>query len=127
MMPNIVLFSIMLMIVGLSAQTFTTTTNGAVQLWTDAGIRGRVMAIFFAIALGATPLGAPMVGWVADTFGPRWALLVGAASGFAAAATCVWYLVRYRHLRVHVIDRRLRISLDHDVPPDPTAKDRPEP
>ncbi len=38
------------------------------------------MAIFLAIALGGTPLGAPIVGWVADRFGPRWALGVGAVS-----------------------------------------------
>ncbi len=37
------------------------------------------------IALGGTPIGAPIVGWVADHFGPRWALGVGAAAGFAAA------------------------------------------
>ena len=48
-------------------------------------MRGRVMAIYLAIALGSTPLGAPIVGWVADTFGPRWALAVAAAAGLAAA------------------------------------------
>jgi MFS family permease len=37
------------------------------------------------IALGGTPIGAPIVGWVTDTFGPRWALGVGAASGFIAS------------------------------------------
>ena len=40
-------------------------------------MRGRVIAILLAIALGGTPVGAPIVGWVADTFGPRWALGVG--------------------------------------------------
>jgi len=48
-------------------------------------MRGRVMAIYLAIALGSTPLGAPIVGWVADAFGPRWALAVAAAAGLAAA------------------------------------------
>ena len=50
------------------------------------------MAIFLAIALGGTPLGAPVVGWVADRFGPRWALGVAAASGFAAASSgfAIW-------------------------------------
>jgi len=37
-----------------------------------------------AVALGGTPIGAPIVGWVANRFGPRWALGVGAASGIAA-------------------------------------------
>jgi predicted MFS family arabinose efflux permease len=47
-----------------------------------------------AIAQGCTPLGAPLVGWVADHPGPRWSLAVGAASGFIAAALALWYLRR---------------------------------
>ena len=78
-MPSYALFALALIVVGVSAQTFTTTANSAVQLSTEPAMRGRVMAIFLAIALGGTPIGAPIVGWVADTFGPRWALGVGAA------------------------------------------------
>jgi MFS family permease len=50
-------------------------------------MRGRVMALRLAIALGGTPIGAPIAGWVADHVGPRWALGIGAAAGFAAALT----------------------------------------
>jgi MFS family permease len=53
-----------------------------------------VMAIFLAIALGGTPIGAPTVGWVVDRFGPRWALCVGAAAGFAAALLGIRYLTQ---------------------------------
>jgi MFS family permease len=84
-MPDYRLFGAALAIVGVAAQTFTTTTNGAVQLSTDLDMRGRVMAIFMAIALGGTPIGAPIVGRVADTFGPRWGLAAGAAAGILAA------------------------------------------
>lgn len=52
-------------------------------------MRGRVMALRVAVALGGTPVGAPVVGWVADHLGPRWALGVGAASGLAAAIVAV--------------------------------------
>jgi MFS family permease len=55
-------------------------------------VRGRVMAILLAVALGGAPIGAPIVGWVADRFGPRWALGVGAAAGFAAAMVAIRYL-----------------------------------
>jgi len=85
LMPSFVLFGAALVLVGIAAQTFTTTANGSVQLGTDPAMRGRVMAIFMAIALGGTPIGAPIVGWVADSCGPRWALGVGSAAGFAAA------------------------------------------
>jgi hypothetical protein len=49
------------------------------------------MAIYLAIALGSTPLGAPIVGWVADVAGARWALAVGAAAGLGAALVGVLY------------------------------------
>jgi MFS family permease len=109
-MPSYGLFALALIIIGVSAQTFTTTANSTVQLSTEPVMRGRVMAILLAIALGCTPIGAPLVGWVADTFGPRWALGVGAASGFAAAIVGVHYLAKHRHLRVHFAAGRLRFS-----------------
>jgi len=95
-MPSYWLFGLTLVIIGASAQTFTTTTISAAQLSTEPDMRGRVMAILLAIALGATPLGAPIVGWVVDRFGPRWGLGVGAAGGFAAAVIGLRYLARYR-------------------------------
>lgn len=90
--PGYVLFSIMLVVIGIAAQTFTTSTNSLVQTSTEPGLRGRVTAILLAIALGGTPVGAPIVGWVADTLGPRWALGVGAASGILAAAVAIIFL-----------------------------------
>ena len=92
--PSYPLFGVTLVVIGLSAQTFTTTAIGAVQLLTDPLMRGRVMAILLAVALGGTPIGAPIVGWVADRFGPRWALGVGAGAGVAAAAVGLRYLTK---------------------------------
>jgi MFS family permease len=80
-MPSRWLFGLALLIIGVSAQTFTISTNSLVQLSTEPIVRGRVMAILLALALGGAPIGAPIVGWVADRFGPRWALGVGAAAG----------------------------------------------
>jgi MFS family permease len=114
-MPNYWLFGLALMIVGVSALTFTTSTNSLVQLRTEPVMRGRVMAIRLAIALGGTPIGAPIVGWVADRFGARWALGVGAASGFAAAVVALLYLARHCHLRLRIEAGRLRLSV-HDAP-----------
>ncbi|MGC1549398.1 MAG: MFS transporter [Rhodanobacter sp.] len=115
LMPNYWLFGLSLVILGVSAQTFTTTANSTMQLSTDPVMRGRVMAIFLAIALGGTPLGAPIVGWVADTFGPRWALGIGAASGLGAAAVGIHYLMKYRQLRVRIDAGRLRFSIDESA------------
>ena len=110
-MPSYGLFGCALVIIGLSAQTFTTTANSTIQLSTEPEMRGRVIALFLAIAVGATPIGAPFVGWVADTFGPRWALGVGAASGFGAVIVAVHYFAKHRGLRVRLNDGRLDFSL----------------
>src|SRR5438067_8612420 len=83
--PNYWLFGAALVVIGAAAPTVTNTSNAMVQLSTEPAMRGRVMALRLGVALGGTPIGAPIVGWVADHLGPRWALGVGAAAGFAAA------------------------------------------
>ena len=112
LMPTYWLFGAALMVIGVSALTFANSTNSLLQLGTEPAMRGRVMAMRLAIALGGTPIGAPIVGWVADTAGPRWALAVGAASGVAAAGVLLHYLARHRHLRVRLDAGRLRIRVD---------------
>ncbi len=104
-MPSYWLFGAALMVIGVAALTFTNVTNSLVQLTTERTMRGRVMAIRLAIALGATPIGAPIVGWVADRFGARWALGVGAASGFAAAIVALRYLMKSREAQSCVTAR----------------------
>jgi MFS family permease len=95
LMPSYGWFGVSLVLIGVAAQTITTTANGTLQLATEPAMRGRVMAIFMATTLGGTPLGAPVVGFVADRFGPRWALGVGALAGFAATLVGLRYLHRY--------------------------------
>ena len=107
--PGYWLFAASLTIIGISAQTLTTSANSVVQLSTDPTVRGRVMAIYMAIFMGGTPVGAPIVGWVADAFGARWGLAVGAGSGFLAAVVGVFYLVKFHKMRVRYVDRRLRL------------------
>jgi MFS family permease len=98
-MPFYGLFGAAMVVVGVAAQTLTTSTNSFVQLSTDPSMRGRVIAILLAISLGGVPLGAPIVGWVADTFGPRWALGVGAASSLSAAIVAMCYLATRRPVK----------------------------
>jgi MFS family permease len=112
LMPSYPLFCAALVVIGVSAQSFTTTAISTVQLATEPAMRGRVMAILLAITLGGTPLGAPIVGWIADAFGPRWALGVGAAGGLSAALVGVRYLAKYRNLRVRIDAGRLRFRFD---------------
>lgn len=105
--PTYALFAVVLVVVGVSSQTLMTSSNSTVQLSTDPEMRGRVMAILLAVVLGGTPMGAPFVGWVADAYGPRWAVGVGAAAGIAAALVGAYYLVKHQHLR-HSLPSRPR-------------------
>lgn len=111
-MPSYALFGASLVIIGIAALTFMSSSNGLIQLSTDPMMRGRVMAIRMAIAMGGTPIGAPIVGWVADHYGPRWALGVAALSGLAAALVALVYLFKYREMRIRRVDGRLRILVN---------------
>ena len=112
--PTYWLFAVTLILVGVMSQTLMTAANSMVQLTTDPVMRGRVMALYMAIFVGGTPLGAPIVGWVANAFGPRWALAVGAASGILAAALSLFWMIKYRHLRVRLRLARPRLLVTHD-------------
>ena len=102
-MPTYRAFAVALFFVGLATQTFTTTAHSAAQLWAEPALRGRVIALVLAVSAGGTPLGAPLVGYIADTLGPRWSLAAGAASGFAAAIVGLRALARSRALRTQSV------------------------
>jgi MFS family permease len=91
--PGYWLFAGALVLTGVAALIFTNTTNSLMQLSTAPAMRGRVMALRVGVALGGTPIGAPIVGWIADHLGPRWALSVGAASGLVAALVAGYALL----------------------------------
>lgn len=83
--PDYWFFSASLIVTGIAAMFFTNATNSLMQLSTTPVMRGRVMALRVAVAMGTTPIGAPVTGWVADNIGPRWAMGIAALSGLAAA------------------------------------------
>jgi MFS family permease len=98
--PNVWVFGLTLVLVGLSGLTMMTSANGYVQTTTTPSMRGRVMALYLAIFLGGTPIGAPLIGWVADVAGPRWALALGATSGIIAAGVAAVFYLRTRRVRL---------------------------
>ena len=75
--PTYALFALALVPCGLAALTALTTANALVQVSVDPAVRGRVMALYMAIFLGGTPIGAPLIGWLGDWAGPRWTIAVG--------------------------------------------------
>ncbi len=74
--PNAWLFAAALTLCGISALTMMTGANSYLQTRTDDEHRSRVMALYLTVFFGTTPLGAPVVGWMAGTFGPRAGLIL---------------------------------------------------
>jgi MFS family permease len=117
LMPSYWTFGGALVLLGVVSMTFMNTANSLVQTTTSITMRGRVMALYMAIFAGCTPIGSPVVGWVADAFGPRWAIGVGAASGFVAFAIAVVWLVRTQHFRIRYDeDNRSHLAITRSIP-----------
>ncbi|WP_229698372.1 MFS transporter [Wenjunlia tyrosinilytica] len=100
--PAFWLFAALLVPIGLFGLTFNTTANSSVQLATDPAMRGRVMSLFLMVFMGGTPIGAPIVGWVTDTYGARVGFLSGGLVSVGAAVVVGLVLARIGNLRVKV-------------------------
>ncbi len=84
--PTVELQLAALVPLGAVSVTFAAGVNSALQLTVEPAMRGRVMALYSVVFLGSTPIGAPLVGWIAEVAGPRAGLVLGAAAALAAAA-----------------------------------------
>jgi MFS family permease len=115
--PTYTLFAIALVPTGLAALTALTTANAMVQTRVDPAMRGRVMALYMAIFMGGTPIGAPLIGWIGDAWGARWTIGIGTiAVGLTLAAVSYW-LARHENVQVtYESQRRPRIRI-RTVPP----------
>jgi len=100
LMPDYPAFLIALVPTGLAMIIFTTAANSSTQLGTAADMRGRVMGLYMLVFLGGTPLGAPLVGWIAATYGTRLSLILGGVISAAAAVVVALLLARYRGVQL---------------------------
>jgi MFS family permease len=100
-MPTFWTFAIVTVFIGLAGVTTFTTANGYAQVATPPALRGRVMSIHMAVLAAGTPVGAPLIGWVSNELGPRWALGSACLLSVAACAIGVaWYDARRRRSRI---------------------------
>ncbi len=107
LMPTYALFTLACIPAGFSALTLLTAANTTIQLSTDPLIRGRVLALYMMVLTGATPIGAPLVGWIGEAFGPRWSIGIGSLAALVVATwATVWAVrnwdvqIRYRYREV---------------------------
>ncbi len=91
LMPTYPLTALLLVPTGFATIYLAQAANQRVQLGTDPEYRGRVMALYFLVFMGTNPIGAPLVGWLAETAGPRAAIWLGSllSLGVAVAVLAV--------------------------------------
>jgi len=111
--PTYEVMALLLVPTGIAVLTFTTTANAIVQLGTAAQMRGRVMALYILVFLGGTPIGGPLIGALAEAFGPRSSIVVGGAVTALAGLVAAAVMTRQRALRLepHLIRRRPHIHV----------------
>lgn len=94
MMPSLPSALVAMVILGFAGIVFMITANTTLQLTARPEMRGRVMALYSVVFLGGTPIGAPIAGWTAERFGPRWGLALGGLVAVAVGLAGLWALRR---------------------------------
>jgi MFS family permease len=84
--PSIGLELLVLAPLGAASVILAASVNSTLQLASEPAMRGRVMALYSVVFLGTTPIGAPLVGWLAEVAGPRAGLVLSGSAALAAAA-----------------------------------------
>ncbi|MGP4113918.1 MFS transporter [Streptomyces sp. 4N509B] len=100
--PNFLTFALLMLPLGLVSMTFVVTANTGLQVASDPAMRGRVISLYMMVFMGGTPLGSPVLGWIADAFGARAALLTAGAVCLVASLVVALVLARVAGLRVRI-------------------------
>jgi MFS family permease len=117
--PQFWIFALLMVPIGMFGLTVNVTANSSIQMATEPAMRGRVMSLFMMVFVGGTPLGAPLVGWITDTYGPRIGFAAGGTVALVAAIGVGVMLARVGGLRLKIDLRRGRRHVEFV----PKAKD----
>jgi predicted MFS family arabinose efflux permease len=85
------LSAVLLMALGFSGITFTTSANTLLQLRSPDALRGRIMSVYVLLFMGSTPIGGFLIGALSDTFGVQTALLTCAAFCLSGVMIALFY------------------------------------
>ena len=95
--PNLAAVVVTLFVMGLAAFAFIATANSTLQLTARSEMRGRVMALYAIAFLGTTPIGSPLVGWIARDAGITATTMAAVMAGCAVVGVLsLWLIVRPR-------------------------------
>jgi MFS family permease len=89
-MPTLTLEMLVLVPMGVCMITVQATGNTLLQLNSDPAFRGRVMALYVTVFIGTTPIGGPIIGFVAEHYGPRVGMAIGGIATVVAALAVLW-------------------------------------
>ncbi|MDO7881343.1 MFS transporter [Salinibacterium soli] len=104
--PFYPMFLVVLVTVGFSRLLVMTAAETMVQFSSNLAIRGRVMSFWVIVLVGGQAIGGPLVGWIAETIGPKNAMIVCGAIPALAAIAISLVLARSGRLTVAVRPRR---------------------
>ncbi|MCG5449230.1 MULTISPECIES: MFS transporter [Micromonospora] len=79
---------------------FAQAANQRIQMGVDAAFRGRVMALWVLVFLGTNPVGAPLIGWVAEHYGAGASIWMGGLISLAAAVIALTWQLRHSGARL---------------------------
>jgi MFS family permease len=79
---------------GAGAIAMMVSANTAIQLAVPDRLRGRVMSVYTTVFSGSTPIGAPVIGWLASAFSTEVALVVGGGTAIVAALVAGAWVLR---------------------------------
>ncbi|WP_293784581.1 MFS transporter [uncultured Aeromicrobium sp.] len=98
LMPTYATYAAVLPLVGLSVLTTITTANALIQLTSAPSMRGRVVSLYLMVFLGSSPLGAPLIGYIGEHLGARWALVISGLIAGAGIAIAGLAYTKMRHV-----------------------------
>ncbi len=83
-MPNSISAAAAVIPMGTLSMVFVSIANSALQLNSEPSKRGRVLSLFTVAYQGSTPIGAPIVGYIGQQLGARYAIAVGGLAALIA-------------------------------------------
>lgn len=100
LMPSYLATALLLVPTGLAMLSVTTAANSHIQLGVTPTMRGRVMSLYLVCFMGGTPVGAPLIGWLAGVAGPRWGLVGGGLICLLSVLALAGWVARSRGMDV---------------------------
>lgn len=126
-MPGYVPFIVVLVPMGIAFMTYMTTLNATFQLSVDPGMRGRAMSMFMLVFMGVAPIGAPVVGTLADAFGPQASFMIGGSVTLVVVSVLSVLLMRVKGVSARDLLRRPRPKQERETGAGRGPETAPEP